>query len=95
MNSLMRALNRVFAFIAAVFWLAAVAAALWQVWTFFAMWTWNTISVAMAFQRLLGSVPSFSNDSAQVIFAIVSELSLVLVLGLCALAFSALAKLLE
>ena len=95
MNSLMQGLNRVFALIAALFWLAAVAAALWQVWTFFATWSWNTISVVMACQKLLGSIPAFTNDSAQVMFALIANMSLVLVLGLCALAFSALAKLLE
>jgi hypothetical protein len=88
-------LNRVFALIAGVFWLATLAAVGWQVWGLLFENASQMITVRMAFERLWGAVPVFTGDSAQVIFAIVSGLSLVLFLGLCALAFSALAKVLD
>ena len=88
-------LNRVFALIAGVFWVATIAAVGWQAWILLVDNATQTITVRMAFERLWGGVPLFAGDSAQVIFAIVSGLSLVVFLGLCALAFSALAKVLD
>jgi hypothetical protein len=91
----MRVFYRLFAFLAGLFWLATLAAIGWQIWHFFAAQAWETLTVKMALERLWGPAPLVASDSAQVAFAIVSSLSLVLFLGLCALASSALAKLVE
>lgn len=91
----MQVLNRVFALIAALFWIATLGAVGWQGWLYITGNAWQTLTVRMAFERLWGAAPTFSSDSGQVIFALISGLSVVLFLGACALASSALAKLLE
>ena len=80
--------------VAALFWLATVGAVLWQLWHFVSR-PWQTLTVKMAWESLWGSVPTFASDQGQVLFALISGLPLVLFLGVCALAFSALTKLLE
>lgn len=87
-------LNRIFAMLAGLAWLATVAALLWQLGHYLSR-PWETVTVKMGVEALWGSVPSFTSDQALVLYALVSGLSLVLFLGLCALAFSALAKILE
>lgn len=94
MSSLLHLLSRIFGLVAALFWLAALAAVLWQLWHYLSR-PWETLSVKMAFERIWGSVPSFASDQAQILFALISGLSVVLFLGVCALALSALAKVLE
>ena len=95
MSNLLSLLNRVFAALAGIFWLATVLAVGCQVWDFFIAKATQILTVKVAIERLWGTLPTFTNDSAQVIFAIVSGLSLVVFVGLCALAFSALAKVVE
>ena len=95
MSSLLSLLNRLFGVLAGIFWLATVLAVGWQVWDFFIAKATQILTVKTAIERLWGAPPTFTDDSAQIVFAIVSGLSLVLFLGLCALAFSALTKVLE
>jgi hypothetical protein len=95
MNSLTNLLSRIFGLLAGLFWLATLAAVGWQIWYVLVDKATQMITVKMAFERLGGGVPAFTNDSIQVMVAIISALSLVLFFGLCALAFSALAKVLE
>ncbi len=91
----MYVLNRLFAMLAVLFWIATLGAIGWQVWIYVVETAWPILTVRMAFERLLGGVPTFTGDSGQVIFALISGVSLVLVIGLCALMCSALAKLVE
>ena len=87
-------LNRIFAISAGLAWLSTFGAVLWQFWHYLSR-PWQTLNVKMAFESLWGSVPTFTSDQGQVLFALISGLSLVLFLGVCALALSALAKVLE
>ena len=91
----MQVLSRFFAMLAAGFWLATLGAVVWQVWVYLTQNDWPTLTVRTAYERLFGAMPTMTGDSVQVIWALISALSLVLIVGMCALACSALAKLVE
>ena len=91
----MQILNRFFVVLAGALWIATLGAVVWQVWVYFTQIGWPTLTVRMAYERLFGEMPTMTGDSFQVIWALISALSLVLFIGMCALACSALAKLVE
>ena len=93
MNSPFALLSRTFAVLAGVFWLATVLALGWQLWLILVEKSFQTLTVQAALVSMWGAVPNFSADSLQVLFAVLSGLSLVVVFGVCAMALSALARL--
>jgi hypothetical protein len=95
MASLREGLKRVFSLLAGLFWLTTFCALVWQIWFAASAGAWEMLSVKTAYERALGGLPVFTSDSAQVIFAIVSQMSLVVAFGVVALAASALAKIFD
>ncbi len=93
MNRPFQLLNRLFGSLAVAFWLGTLAAIIWQFWQLLVEKSSQTLTVKLAIQGILGAEPSFAADSLQVLYAILSGLSLVVFLGVLALTFSALAKL--
>ena len=88
-------LNRIFGGLALLFWILCFAAVCWQLWNLISTGTWAWITVKTLSDRMFGPLAIASSDSLIVIIAIVMSFSLVMFLGLIAMAFSALAKALE
>ena len=93
MNSFFDWLARICGILAGILWLATLVALGWQLWLVLVLKSYHTLTLQAAIVSLWGASPNFSADSLQVLFAVLSGLSLVAVFGVFAMAFSALARL--
>lgn len=82
-----------FKLLAALFWIVALAALVWQSYAWFSTGVWPDFKVSVLFVHGFGGIPSLSWSYARAAVAIISELQVAMFGVVGGLFFGALAKL--